>query len=404
MSTDSLQKLFLRGVLPRRDIETYTESINTIGYAWKCPGEFWNQSKGETIEHLSEFLQVSDSPSLEVMTPVHANGRHLPVFLWSLSRQTLRDPRVTLSFLLHNADNMSRDIAEEVCEALPGRTRILRVDDQLLSGAYYAWQLLSCLSEGETVVVVDADSALFPDWMFKLRRDLSEFPSAVAATGRRLSDSRTRKGVARTVGGNLLPGISNHYIGGNSMTRGDVLRDIVYGKLLGGLGADLAFERIVKRKYGPQAFRFTDAVAICEKGSWSPKLVTHVLWREMDRLGFVDTPWGAAYDRRHDLTTHCPGYVPWTKQIIDTWLHRGCISIGEVHAALSKFIEDRRIYSSPHADRAFESLSKNHHSEEQIVDLSQLVGVLQEIVETCFRPAMEEAILNVRQAGQHKRE
>lgn len=172
----------VRGWAELQKIRPWLKEQQTVGVE-----NFWQSHKAEIIAGLKEIYQITDSPDVEVMSPVHKNYADLPLLLLGLSKQKITSQQsVQLTVCMHNnVDHpewkMQRDKSWDIIDELKAAgvpIKVITLDDPLLTGPYLSWQYLLRTSKAKFCAVLDADSIVPSSWLERITKPFKAHPTA----------------------------------------------------------------------------------------------------------------------------------------------------------------------------------------------------------------------------------
>src|SRR3989338_10929061 len=123
-----------------RDVSNERMVLEIESRPWlEHPKQMWLRHKERVFENLTERFNAGKA-NIEIATPVHKNISDLLFLLYSFGNLRVSDNKtISLTMVMHNADEESWQIAEELREAgVP--VHIKRLDDPLLTGPFFSWE------------------------------------------------------------------------------------------------------------------------------------------------------------------------------------------------------------------------------------------------------------------------
>lgn len=380
-----------------RDVSNERMVLEIESRPWlEHPKQMWLRHKERVFENLTERFNAGKA-NIEIATPVHKNSSDLPFLLYSLGNLRVSDNKaLSLTMVMHNADEESWQIAEELREAgVP--VHIKRLDDPLLTGPYMSWQYLVACCEGDLLATVDADSAVTPGWIEKLYKPFVSSPALISG-GPRYYFSKANfaiRGYKSLVNTHLMRkqnlGVKD-FVAGNSTVKADPIKDIVHEQMLGMPAGDWMLHNIVRDTYGGDAIRFVNAPVLNNGDKFNnmtpPQFIGYAA-RSLARR----TPLQKVYEASsasyyltspHGSTYH---YNPWTRDIISVWAQTGSLSVEELYGSFEQTAIKQGFTDNPYVQRFLQDrplgigeLTSPHH----------IFTALCQLARYTTRPTMED--------------
>lgn len=344
-----------------RDVSNERRVLDRESRPWlEDPKRMWTRHRARIFENLTERFS-SGQPDIEVATPVHKNSTDLPLLLNSLGNLHVPDGKTLgLTMVMHNADEESWRIAEELREAeVP--VRIKRLDDPLLTGPYMSWQYLVASSEGDLLATIDADSAAIPSWLSTMYEPLAD-PAVCIAGGPRYYFPVVNFAIREyksLVNAHLLNKHSldrKDFVAGNSVVKTDHVKDMVREQMLGMPAGDCMLHNIVRDTYGGDAIRFANAPVLNDGDKFNTmtrqQLIGYAarslvrrtplqkVYKASSASISLTSPYGSTYH-----------YNPWTRDIIAGWAQTGSLSVEELYGSFEQTAIKQGFTDNPYVQR-----------------------------------------------------